>query len=50
MENEELREKQRIEVIERLKILQKYYMLHQNVLKDFKADNTIYYSETINRF
>lgn len=50
MENKELRNKQKIEAIKRLEILEKEYMLHKNVLKEFKADETIYYSETINKF
>lgn len=50
MENEELRNKQKEEATERLKILQNEYGVHQNVLKEFEADETIYYSETINKF
>lgn len=45
MINEELRNKQKQEAIERLKILQKEYLLHKNVLKEFKENETIYYSE-----
>ena len=50
MENKDLRNKQKLEAIERLKILQNEYGVHPNVLKEFKADETIYYSETINKF
>lgn len=45
MDNKELREKQKQEAIKRLEILQSEYMLHKNVLNEFKADETIYYSE-----
>ncbi len=45
MINEELRNKQKQEAIERLKILQKGYLVHKNVLKEFKENETIYYSE-----
>lgn len=45
MDNKELREKQKQEAIKRLEILQKEYMVHKNVLNEFKADETIYYSE-----
>lgn len=45
MDNKELRERQKQEAIKRLEILQNEYMLHSNVLKEFKADETIYYSE-----
>ena len=41
---QDLRELQKQEAIERLKILN----LHPNVLSEFKADGTIYYSERIN--
>lgn len=49
MENKELREKQKQEALKRLEILQNLYGVHQNVLKEFKADETIYYSERINK-
>ena len=45
MEREELRKLQKDEVIKRLKIIEKEYNLHKNVLKEFKEDETIYYSE-----
>ena len=45
MINEELRNKQKIEAIERLKILQRNYLVHKNVLKEYKENETIYYSE-----
>ena len=47
MENTELRNKQKQEAIERLKILQEEFMVHKNVLKEFKEDETIYYSENL---
>lgn len=50
MENEELKEKQKLEAIERLKILEKEYMIHKNVLKEFEQDETIYYSEDFGGF
>lgn len=46
MENKELREKQKLEAVERLKILEKEYLLHKNVRKEFEQDETIYYSES----
>ncbi len=49
-ESEELRILQKQEAIERLKILEREYKLHKNVLREFKTDETIYYSETINKF
>lgn len=48
-ENLELRNKQKQEAIKRLKILEKEYLVHKNVLKEFKQDETIYYSERINK-
>ena len=50
MDNKELRDKQKQEAIKRLEILQSEYMLHKNVLKEFKADKTIYYSENFSGF
>lgn len=47
MENTELRNKQKQEAIERLKILQEEFIVHKNVLKEFKQDETIYYSENL---
>lgn len=49
MINEELRNKQKQEAIKRLEILENEYLLHKNVLKEFKQDETIYYSETFNK-
>ena len=49
MELEELRKLQKQEVLERLKILQKAYQLHPNVLAEYKQDETIYYSERVNQ-
>ena len=43
-----LRELQKQEAIKRLEILEKLYNLHPNVLKEFKQDGTVYYSEHIN--
>lgn len=45
MEREELRKLQKEEVIKRLEIIEKEYNLHKNVLKEFKEDETVYYSE-----
>ena len=45
MYNKNLRNKQKQEAIKRLTILQNEYMVHKNVLNEFKADETIYYSE-----
>lgn len=47
MENKELREKQKLEAVERLKILEKEYLLHTNVRKEFEQDEIIYYSESL---
>lgn len=49
-EIEELKILQKKEAIERLKILQKEYKVHSNVLREFKEDEKIYYSETVNKF
>ena len=49
MMNEDIREQQRKEAIERLHMLEKLYNLNSNVLKEFKQDGTIYYSERINK-
>ena len=48
MEKEELYKLQKQEVLERLRILQKVYKVHPNVLKEYKQDETIYYSERVN--
>lgn len=50
MENKELRERQKKEALKRLEILQKEYLLHENVLKKFKENETIYYSENFGGF
>ena len=41
---------QKQEAKKRLEILEKLYNLHPNVLKEFKKDGTVYYSEHINSF
>lgn len=46
---EDLKILQKQEALERLTILQKQYGLMETVLKEFKEDNTIYYSEYINQ-
>ena len=45
----DLKTLQKQEALERLTILQKQYGLMETVLKEFKEDNTIYYSEYINQ-
>lgn len=50
MDNKELKEKQKQEALKRLEILEKEYLLHSNVLKEFKEDETIYYSEDLGGF
>lgn len=45
----DLRKLQKTETTHRLQLLEKEYKMHQNVLKEFTADETIYYSETINK-
>ena len=45
----DLKELQMQEAVERLKILQQVYRVQQNVLKEYKQDKTIYYSERINK-
>lgn len=47
MENIELRNRQKQEAIKRLEILEKEYLVHKNVLKEFKQNETIYYSENL---
>lgn len=44
-----LRELQKTEATHRLQLLEKLYKMHQNVLREFTADETIYYSERINK-
>lgn len=46
---EDLKILQKQEALERLTILQKQYGLMETVLKEFKENNTIYYSEYINQ-
>lgn len=46
---EELKIPQKQDALERLTILQKQYGLMETVLKEFKENNTIYYSEYINQ-
>ena len=43
------RQLQKKEATHRLQLLEKEYKMHQNVLKEFKTDKTLYYSETINK-
>ena len=50
MDNKKLKEKQKQEALKRLEILEKEYLLHKNVLKEYKADETIYYSENLGGF
>ena len=45
----ELRELQKQEAIERLQILQQVYKVYPNVLKEYKQDGTVYYSERVNK-
>lgn len=45
----DLRQLQKIEATHRLELLEKEYKMHHNVLKEFTTDETIYYSETINK-
>lgn len=44
-----LRELQKQEATHRLQLLEKLYNMHQNVLREYKEDETIYYSEKINK-
>lgn len=46
MISEELRNKQKQEAIKRLEILQNEYGVHPNVLKEYKKEQIIYYSES----
>lgn len=43
------RQLQKKEATHRLQLLEKEYKMHQNVLAEFKTDETIYYSERINK-
>lgn len=45
----DFRQLQKTEATQRLQLLEKLYKMHQNVLKEFTADETIYYSERINK-
>ena len=47
MKQSNFRNLQMQQAIERLEILEKEYLLHENVLKEFKEDETIYYSENL---
>ena len=44
-----LKELQKTEATHRLQLLEKLYKMHQNVLREFTADEIIYYSERINK-
>lgn len=43
----EFEEKQKQEVIKRLQILEKQFKVHKNVLKEFKSEGLVYYSDNI---
>lgn len=45
MNNKELRNRQNMEAIKRLKILEKHYLLYDEVLEKFKKEKTIFYSQ-----
>lgn len=47
MKQTNLRYLQIKQAMERLEILEKEYLLHENVLKEFREDGTIYYSENL---
>ena len=47
--SDELKDLQKNEALNRLRILQMKYGLLENVIKEFQADDTIYYSEYINK-
>lgn len=47
MKQNNLRYLQIKQAMERLEILEKEYLLHENVLKEFREDETIYYSENL---
>ena len=47
MKQSNFRNLQMQQAIERLEILEKEYLLHENVLKEFKENGTIYYSENL---
>lgn len=49
MEKEELYKLQKKETVKRLEILQEQYKIHPNVLKEYKQEEKIYYSERINK-
>jgi len=46
---EDLRQLQKTEALNRLRILQMNYGLLENVVTEFEKDNTLYYSEYINK-
>lgn len=46
---EDLRQLQKTEALNRLRILQMNYELLENVVTEFEQDNTLYYSEYINK-
>lgn len=48
MNLENLKELQKQEAVERLKILQQKFKIHPNVLQEYKLNETIYYSERVN--
>ena len=45
----DLKQLQKTEATHRLELLEKEYKMHQNVLSEFKTNETIYYSERINK-
>ena len=47
MVNEKLKKEQKEESIKRLEILEEEYSLYENVLKEFKIDEKVYYSESL---
>lgn len=47
--SEELKQLQKDEALNRLRILQMKYGLLENVIKEFQAEDTIYYSKYINK-
>lgn len=49
MEKDELRKLQKEEVIKRLQILERVFKVHNNVLKEYQVDGTVYYSERQNQ-
>lgn len=47
--NEEFKQKQEKEALERLKLLKTHYNMHPNVLSEYKKEKLIYFSEHINQ-